>query len=231
MHCLIVDDDPLICDLLEHFAEETSYISSAVIVNDGIQAIKMVNEKPFDLVFLDLELPKMTGQEVLEQLPKDLPVIMITSRQDFALDSYNYHVKDYLLKPVKFARFYQAVKKVVDEKSAREGNQEKSQQEEIFIKDGHDIVKINTGEIKFIESESNYVKFHLESGRKIMSLLSMKKLEDAMPDSFVRIHRSFMINTHWIDKIETTAVLIGERSIPISASYRDGLINKLNLLN
>jgi two-component system LytT family response regulator len=229
MKCLIVDDDPVLCDLISHFVSKVDFLEFSVSCNSGTDALNLLSVEKFDLVFLDIEMPDMTGIEVLQNMKPNIPVIMTTSNKDFALESYNYNVVDYLIKPVNFARFFKAVQKVHEQIQSKKEAENKPGNEEIFLKDGHNLVKLNLHDILFIEAVSNYMSFKT-TGKTILSLISMKKLEESLPSNFVRTHRSYIVNINKIDKIEGGNLLIGEKYIPISSSYQEQLFQRLNLL-
>lgn len=234
MKCLIVDDDPLVCDMISHFASKVDFVEYTLQCQNGVDALNLLATQSFDLVFLDIEMPEISGMELLKNIKASIPVVVITSTPDFALESYNYHVVDYLLKPVGYARFYQAVQKVRQRwphtpKSEEGKPREKVLQDEIFIKDGHDFVKLRLKDVSYLEAMSNYVSFRTPA-KTYLSLTSMQRMEESLPDNFVRIHRSYMVNIHKIDKIEAGNVLIGDKYLPISGSYREKLLQKLNLL-
>ncbi|QHT69358.1 response regulator transcription factor [Rhodocytophaga rosea] len=227
MKCLIIDDDPLVCDMLSHFVSKVDFLEYSIQCQSGTDALNLLAVESFDLVFLDIDMPEVTGMELIKNINPSIPVIIITSSSEFALESYNYHVIDYLLKPVNYARFYKAVQKAYQIKKSKADS--KPGIEEIFIKDGHNLVKLNLKEVLYIEAVSNYVSFKTAT-KTYLSLMSMQKLEESLPDNFMRIHRSYMVNIQKIDKIEAGTLFIGDKPLPISNSYKDKLLQKLNLL-
>lgn len=229
MKCLIIDDDPLVCDMISHFVSKVDFLEYSIQCQNGSDALNLLTVETFDLVFLDMDMPEISGIDLLQNINPALPVIIITSSPDFALESYNYHVVDYLLKPVNYTRFYKAVQKAFLIKKGTNKTDAKPIQEEIFIKDGHNLVKLNLKEVLFIEAVSNYVSFKTTS-KAYLSLISMQKLEEGLPDKFIRIHRSYIVNINKIDKIEANTLFIGEKALPISNSYKEKLLQKLNLL-
>lgn len=233
MKCLIVDDDPLVCDMISHFISKVDFLEYSIHCQNGADALNLLAVESFDLVFLDIEMPDISGVELLSNIRETIPIIMITSTPEFALESYNYNVVDYLIKPVTYTRFYKAVQKVYQRReTALKTNQDRPKEsalEDIFIKDGHNFIKLTLSEVLYLESMSNYVAFKT-AAKTYLSLTSMQKLEDTMPDHFIRIHRSYMVNIRKIDRIETNAVLVGDKQLPISTSYKDKLLQKLNLL-
>lgn len=226
MNCLIVDDDPLICDLIEHFCSKTEEITSVLTTQSGFEAVNLIQTNSFDLVFLDFDLPDITGKDILNVLNKETKVIMITSKSEFAAESYNYdQIVDFLVKPIDFARFYKAVQKTVIQNPISNDNIER-----LFVKDGNKLVKVNLEEVHYFKSESNYISIAFK-GRKIMTLMTMKDLAEKVPDYFTRVHRSFIVNLNAIDAIERGNVIIDKQEIPISESYEKELLEKIKLLN
>ena len=226
MRCLIIDDDPVIRELVSDYIAKVDFLEFGIKVANAIDALNLLNIQAFELIFLDINMPEMSGVEFLDNIDASIPVIMITADKDFALDAYNYNVVDYLVKPISYSRFYQAVKKVQDHLAKKETT---TQNDEIFVKDGHDLVKLNLREVLYIEAVSNYVSFKTQT-KNVLSLLSMKKLEDNLPDYFVRIHRSYIVNIRKVDKVESNNLLIGSITLPVSSSYKQALLDKLNLM-
>ncbi|MEN7546847.1 LytTR family DNA-binding domain-containing protein [Rapidithrix thailandica] len=225
MKCLIVDDDPLIRDLLAQYLSEIEFIENWEIATNGMEALQLLENQAFDLLLLDLNLPKLSGRELLDSLDRPVSVVLITADEQFALQSYNYDVVDYLVKPLRFSRLFQALKKA-KERMAVTPTVDK---EVFFIKDGHELVKIHLSEVFYIESESNYVVFN-RGKKKNMALLSMKKLEAQLPENFVRIHRSYIVNLLKIEKIDHHAVWVNGKNLPISTTYKNQLLGRLKFL-
>lgn len=226
MNCLIVDDDPLICDLLEHFCSKIEAIQGVTVTNNGFESVNLINQNHFDLILLDFDLPDITGKDILELLPKDTVVIMITANKEFALDSYEYEqVADFLAKPIDFTRFFKGVQKVLKKEKDTPVKSEK-----LFIKDGTSLVKVDLAEVLFVKSAANYVELVLVD-RKIMTLMTLKEIEQKLPDRFQRIHRSYIVNVDKIDSISGGDVHIREEEISISESYEKDLLKKINLLS
>ena len=226
MTCLIVDDDPLICDLIEHFCGKIKEITSVTTTTSGFESINLINSTSFDIVFLDFNLPDITGKGILEIMSPNACVIMITSNKAFASDSYNYdQIVDFLVKPIDFPRFFKAYQKA---KSYISKSQEKDSR--LFIKDGNKLVKIELEAVKYFKSEANYISVVLED-KKILTLMALKDLQVKLPDYFQRVHRSYIVNLNKIDSINNNMVEMGEDYIPISQSYEKELLTKINLLN
>lgn len=219
LKCIIIDDDPLVTDLVMHFSEKCEDIEFCVSCNDAVEGLKLLSNSHFDLLFLDYNMPALSGKDLLEIKQDKSKVIMITSNKDFAVDSYRYDdVCDYLMKPISYEDFSTAIDRVVTRK-VNQSISEKSK-ESIMVKDGANWVPITFSTIKFIKSESNYCVFATPHG-KVMTLAKLKDLNTKLPDNFLRCHRSYIINTEFISQINLEEVKIGEQVIPISALYRD----------
>ena len=225
MSCLVIDDDPLICDLIQHFCSKVSQIDFCLAVGNALDGLNLLASQSFDLLFLDYNLPDMNGKFLLDRKPDDTPVVMITSEKDFAIESYNYaDIIDYIVKPISFDQFYRAVERVLASRndSVDVGHSAKS----IFVKDGNKFVQIYFEEISYIKSESNYVLFNLQK-KRITSLLSLKDLITKLPSNFIRIHRSYIVNMHKIDYISTDELSIDQKKLPIGLKYKEELMKKV----
>lgn len=226
MKCLIVDDDPLICDLIEHFCSKIDDITSVTTTTSGFECINLINRHVFDLIFLDFNLPDITGKDILEIIGANSAVIMITSNQAFGAESYNYnHIVDFLVKPVDFPRFFKAFQKAKNYVS-----KQKEKDSRLFIKDGNKLVKIELSEVIYFKSEANYISVVLQD-KKILTLMTLKDLESKLPEFFFRVHRSYIVNLNKIDFINNNVIEMGKDYIPVSQSYEKELLTKINLLN
>ncbi len=227
MQCLIIDDDPIICDLLKHFCAKIDQISAVTTTNSGFESINLINQNSFDIIFLDYHLPDVTGEEILPLIPPHTAVIIITSNEQFGAASYNYdQIVDFLVKPIDYARFAKGILKATKYLSQ---NLASVDQDPLFIKDGNRLVKISLPDVLYIKSAANYVQFVLQN-RKVMSLGTLKDLEQKLPDNFQRIHRSFIANIHKVDSIGTGHVMINGEELSVSERYEEPLLNKIKLL-
>jgi len=225
MHCLIVDDDPLICDLLSHFCSKVDFISSITVTGSGFESVNLLGQNTFDLVLLDYNLPDITGKEILRLIDDDTAVIMVTAHKDFAPESYEYEqVVDYLVKPFEFARFYQAVQKAKNYKSRPES------ENILFVKDGTRLIRVDLANVLLIKSAGNYAELHFDE-KKVLTLVTLKELEHKLPGFFQRVHRSCIVNVRKIDSIANGELIIKQHEVPISASYEKDLMKKISLLS
>ena len=235
MKCLVADDDPLVCATVEEFLSRIEGIEFCLQAHDGVTALNLISTGGFDAVFLDLQMPGLDGESLLRAMPKGIPVVVISASTEFGARSYDFDIADYLVKPLEFPRFFQAVKKV-RERMQREKPTEtpaapapSAEAEEIFIKDGTRIRRLDLKRLLFVKAESNYVDF-VTADQSVLTLMSMKKAEEMLPPDFIRIHRSYLVNKNQITRIEDGCVFVGKHKLPISQSYRDDLIARLKIV-
>ncbi len=236
MNCIIIDDDKLSTRIIADFVEKTDELTltgtyaSAV---DGINYLNGKNAEEIDILFLDIEMPEMTGIDLLKTLHVLPQVIIYSSQEKYALESYEYNVTDYLLKPVTYPRFLKAINKVKEKNEKREDVTKSST--EIFIKNNSSLVRVKYDDILWIEALENYVVVN-SFKEKYTIHFTMKAISDKMPsDQFVRVHRSFIVNIGKIKVIEDNSVVIktdtGSKVIPIGKSYKEKLMNDINLIS
>ncbi len=230
MKCLVVDDDPLVCETVESFLGRIDGVDFCLKAGDGVTALQLLSSGGIDAAFVDLQLPELDGASLLGALPRELPVVVISASDRFGAKSYDFNVADYLVKPLEFPRFYQAVQKVRERLAAAAKPAATGNDKEIFIKDGTRILKVPLDQLLFLKAESNYVEFVMPEST-VLSLISMKRLEEILPAAFIRIHRSFMVNRNHIAKVEDGCVFVGRHKLPVSQGYRDELVRKLQVIN
>jgi DNA-binding LytR/AlgR family response regulator len=236
MNCIIIDDDKLSIKIIEEFVDRTEGLHLAGSYSSAVEAINSLNQpdtEKLDLIFLDIEMPEMSGIEFLESLDIIPQVIIYSSQEKYALESYEYDVTDYLLKPVQFGRFIKAVNRARERFDKKESPVKEST--EIFIKNNGSLVRIKYDDILWIEALENYVVLNTFN-EKYTIHFTMKSIADKMPaERFMRIHRSFIVNFSKIKVIEDNSVVIktdsGTKVIPIGKSYRDKLMNDINLIS
>jgi len=227
LSCLVVDDDPIICDMISHFVSKIDALNSVIATHNGVDAINLITNQSFDVVFLDYDLPGMNGEDILQCLPKGVKVIMITSNAQFAPESYSYEVVDFIVKPIEFSRFFKAVQKLLP---TEETPTKSTTEEAIFVKDGNSFVRIEPSKLLYLKSDSNYVQFVTEN-KKILGLANLKDLEKKLPNQFLRVHRSYIVNLSKVDRIDHQDIEIGDTLIPISNSYKATVLSKLKTIS
>lgn len=223
INCLIVDDEQHAIDILKHYIGQTPFLQLAASTTNPIEALQLVNEQNIELIFLDIQMPELSGLDFIKAIQGRAAVILTTAYSEFALESYELDVVDYLLKPIRFPRFLQAVQKVAKENAepAAEAVSEEVEDDYIFVKTESKgkLLKINLADIDYIEGMKNYVAIHC-GDKKTLVYTSMKELEERLPHKgFLRVHKSFIIPIAKITGIEgnllrlknvTSEILIGE---------------------
>lgn len=230
MRCLVVDDDELSRSVIEDLINETDSLELIKSCEDAVEAFKVIKEEHIDLVFLDIEMPKMDGLEMLRTLSPLPQVILVTAHEKYAVESYEYDVTDFLHKPISLARFMKAVDKAYNR---FENNRASitSQDKTIFIKADSRLVQINTEDILYIEALGNYMRIYTTDDQKYTILSTMKDIISKLSsDDFVRVHRSFIVRLDKIKTIEDNYIVINGKQINIGKAYKDDLTQKLNLL-
>ncbi|MCX2678846.1 LytTR family DNA-binding domain-containing protein [Galbibacter sp. EGI 63066] len=226
MKCLIVDDDPLMCDLLEHFCSKVDAITHVITTTSGFESVNLINSSSFDLILLDFNLPDINGEEILKAIDPKSAVVMVTSNKDFASHSYEYdQIVDFLVKPIDFPRFFRGIQKAQDFV-----NRYREKDNRLFIKEGNKLVKVDLEKVLFFKSEANYISVVFKE-KKILTLMALKELEVKLPDFFQRVHRSYIVNLNKIESIDNNAITIGKMHLPVSQSHEKELYQKIKLLN
>ncbi len=232
INCIIIDDDVLSRRVVEEFVNRTDFLSLKYSFENAVEAIKrsdIFNEE-IDLIFLDIEMPEMDGIDFLNTLSNLPQVIIVSSKEKYAISAFDYDVTDYLLKPVTYGRFFKAVSKA---KQIHE-TKAKKKSGEIYVKKASALVRLKFEDILWVEALENYVIIAVFN-EKFTIHFTMKSIENQLPtDIFKRIHRSFIINIGKIDRIEDSSVVIksseGLKSIPIGKAYKDKFMKEINLM-
>lgn len=221
---IAIDDEPKAIEVIKFHASKIENLDLIVHFYNPKEAITFLRQNPVDLIFLDINMPNMSGLEMLEELKLKPNIIFTTAYSDFALESYSYNAVDYLLKPFEFDRFQMAVHKV-EERIAFQKNQNSF----FFVKDGFKNIKIQFNEIFFIKGSGNYLDIVLKEKVYSPRMTFMELVEKLPSSEFLRIHQSYIVNINTIDKIENNHVCIEKHEIPISTRYRELLFKRLNL--
>jgi two-component system, LytTR family, response regulator len=234
MTCLIVEDEPLARALMTQYVDKVPSLTLVKACANPLEAIEILRGTPIDVLFLDVQMPEITGITLLKVLQKKPYVILTTAYSEYALEGYELDVMDYLLKPITFERFLKAVEKATQRLTATPINAEEKSDNTaekpapthetispfIFVKDGTKLVKIKISDIMYVEGLKDYVTIYTPE-KKIVSLQRIKALEMQLPDNqFIRIHNSYIVNLEWIDAIHKERVQIGKNLLPISDTYR-----------
>jgi DNA-binding LytR/AlgR family response regulator len=227
MDCLIVDDEEMSRNVVKHFVEQTKSLNLVGICSDGFEATTILHKTDVDIIFLDIEMPGMTGYELIKSMTNPAEIILITAKKEHAVEAFEYRVTDYLLKPITYPRFLQAIGRVQENMAGVQG---RIKAKELYVRTDSKIVKVNFDEILYIEALADYIMI-ITSNNKYIVHSTMKGFQSRLPeDQFSRVHRSYIINRDKIETIENLFVVINKKFIPIGASYKDEFIENLNML-
>lgn len=236
LKCIAVDDEPLALDIIEDYISKVPFLELVKRTENAIEALQLVQAGGIDLVFLDIQMPDLTGIQFLKIANNKASYILTTAYSQYALESYDLNVSDYLLKPIAFDRFYKAVEKVHNQLKKNEeqvipvpapvvaapaATTAQPVQDFIFVKTEHKIQKIELDEILYIEGLKDYISIYTKAER-IITLQNMKKMEETLPPKqFIRVHKSYIIALDKIESIERSRITICGKIIPIGDTYRD----------
>ncbi len=236
LKCIAVDDEPLALDLVCKFVEQTAFLDLEGKFDNAIEALAYINQNAIDLVFLDIQMPDLSGMELARVLEgkansKKPKIIFTTAYNQFAIEGYKVDALDYLLKPFSYEEFLVAAGKAYQHYEKMNSiTPAANQPDYIFLKVEYQLVKINLSNITHIEAYKDYIKVHLtDKPNPVLSLTSLKNMEDMLPsDRFMRIHRSFIINLEHIHSISRNVVHIGNTHITVSENYKDTFLQFIN---
>lgn len=224
LRCMIVDDEPVARKILREFVEQVPFLEAAGEFENAIRAAAFLQEHTADLLFLDIEMPRLSGLDYLKQSAVQPLVILTTAFPEYALEGYELDIIDYLLKPIAFSRFLKAVQKAKEYLDRLQAPASPAEPSWLFVRSEKRIEKIELDQVLYIESTGNYVNIFTES-KKIMAYLTLKGLESQLPPhAFVKIHQSYLVSFSRINAIEGNQVRIGNKTLPISRSYRDAVM-------
>ena len=222
LNCIIIDDEPLAADLLASYAKKTLFLNLIGVFNSAVEGVKAIRENRVDLIFLDIQMPELSGLEFAKILPKETKIIFTTAFSQYAIDGYKANAIDYLMKPISYDDFLDASNRALDWFQTTHQAENASTDRFIFVKSEYKLVKIMFDDILYIEGVKDYVKIYLNNDHKpIMTLMNMKKIGESLPKpEFMRIHRSYIVHMKKIDGIDRFRVVIGDAVLPISDSYK-----------
>lgn len=226
MKCIAIDDEPLALELISGYIQKTPFLEFVAGFTNPFSAMNFLLKNPVDLVFIDINMPELSGIELLKALPVLPKIIFTTAYSEYGAESYEFNAVDYLLKPIKYDRFLRGVNKAFDLSSLKKEVTSVSANSEthshsVLIKSGSKTFKIAADDIFYIEAAGNYMLFYTQKG-KIMTLLPMSEILKMLPsNTFVRIHKSYIISLKHIEVIEKAIVIINKTRIPIGITYRE----------
>jgi DNA-binding LytR/AlgR family response regulator len=228
---MIVDDDEMSRLLISKFVEQTDFLNLTSVMDNSIEASNVLSDEKnndIDLIFLDIEMPEMSGMDLVKSLNNNYPVIFITSKKDYAIEAFEGNVLDYLVKPVEYPRFLKSATKAKEQRERELLYAEK--EDHIFVKADSRHVRIPYHDLYFVEALADYVIFNTVKGKYIVHH-TMKGIEKKLPISiFSRVHRSYIVNRDKINHLEDFNISISDKIIPVGASYKEGFLKRLNQL-
>jgi DNA-binding LytR/AlgR family response regulator len=231
LRCLVVDDEAPAHAILKNYISQIAALEFVAAAFNAIEATNLLHCEKIDLLFLDINMPRMTGLDMLQSLSRPPKVILTTAYSEFALESYEHGVVDYLLKPIAFPRFLKAVNRIVESVPQEIAESIAALPEEynpfFWVKTDKGHFRIAFSELIFVQSIGNYVRLTLRSGETHLVLQTAKDLENLLPDRFVRIHKTFLINLDFLTRVEGGRVFLDKTELPIGAMFRKDFLRKL----
>ena len=232
--CIIVDDEPVAREILEHHITQVEWLDLKDNCRNAMEAFKTINTQNIDLIFLDINMPEISGLSFARSINKNIKVIFTTAYREYAVDGFDLQAVDYLLKPISFERFIQAVEKYrnehVQSNIIMQPESTSEQSDFFFVRSDRKMTRVDFGEIMYIESLSDYVKIHLND-RIVVTRDTISNLENILPDNtYLRIHRSYIVALNKIKSFTNEVIEIGKHQLPISRSYKDQVMEALNQL-
>jgi two-component system LytT family response regulator len=222
LRCIAIDDEPIALDIIKAHVAKVPFLNLKSTFVNAFEALTFLKTEPVDLIFLDINMPDLTGLDFAQVVGNRSQVVFTTAYPEYAWQGFELSALDYLLKPIVFGRFMQATNKAYERLS---GDSKKSPF--VFVKDGYDWVRINLDELQYVESDGNYLTFQ-ETGKKALTRMTISEAIELLPtDQFMRVHKSYIVALDRIEKIERHQLTIGKVLVPLSVNYRDELLNRV----
>jgi two-component system LytT family response regulator len=232
VNCIIVDDEPIAREILQGFLEKIETVHVVANCKNAMEAFKAINSQPVDLIFLDINMPDISGLSFAKSMTRDIRVIFTTAYRDYAVDGFDLKAVDYLLKPISLERLLQAINKYFEESIARLPHQpdeiRAGKDDFMFVRSDRKMAKVSFNDIIYIESLSDYLKIHLEGPRVLVTRDTLSNMEALLPQKdFIRTHRSYLVSLKKIESYTSETIGIQKHEIPISRTYRDAVLERL----
>lgn len=229
--CIAVDDEPLALELMETYILQVPGLHLLRTFTDAVSAWSFIQKNPVDLLFLDIQMPDISGLQMAKSLEKRKPLVVFTTAfSKYAVEGFNVHAVDYLLKPFEFNRFKEAVDKAVEIKILSEKTPVQAEEKAVFVKSDYQNVRIPTKDIHFIEGFDDYIRIHVDTGKSIYTLMSLKSMLEKLPENeFIRVHRSYIVPINRIQRVFNQQIQLGNKDIPIGKSYIEAVRKTLQI--
>jgi len=232
IRCLAIDDEPLALKQIAEYINKTPFMELVGISESALQAIDTINSRQVDLLFVDINMPDLSGMDFVKTLENPPKVVFVTAYSEYALEGFRVDAMDYLLKPIGYNDFLKSANKVKSwfDSQHQKLEEVKSNKDFLFIKSEYKILRINFDDIKYIEGMNEYIRIHLINAKSMMTLLSMKAIEELLPsDRFMRVHRSYIVSLNKISVIERNRIIFDEKVyIPVSEQYKSKFQNYID---
>lgn len=231
INCIVVDDEPMAREILENHLEKIEAIEVLGSCKNAIEAFNLISTQNIDLIFLDINMPEISGLSFARSINKNCKIIFTTAYREYAVDGFDLQAVDYLLKPISFERLLQGVNKFLNENQSQQTSSNQTIKQEkndaVFVRSERKMIKIEFSEILFIESLADYIKIHLKD-KTVITRETISSIEAKLPQSdFIRVHRSFVVAINAIESFTHELVEIGKKQIPISRSYKEAVLRKM----
>jgi len=238
MNCIAVDDEPLALALIEDFSKKIPFLNFIKSCKNAFEAIDVIQKEKIDLIFLDINMPDVSGIELIKNIDNKPFVIFTTAYSEYAVEGFELNAVDYLVKPFLFERFFKAVNKAYELFNLKNKKQpikvvesNSTVQDFIFVKADYSSIKIFLKDILYLEGLKDYVKIHTVE-KKLLTLITMKKIEEKLPSSnFIRVHRSFIVALDKIESIQRNRIIINNVRIPVGNSYKEDFYKRIDEIN
>lgn len=222
--CIVIDDEPLARAGIKDYLKKVSFLELVGEFKNAIEARGFLEEHPVDLMFLDINMPKLNGLDFLRSLSEPPKVIFTTAYREYASESYELDGVDYLLKPIAFERFFKAVNKVFE---LFQVDSEPAAKDHFFVKVDGKIKRVLNEEVLYVEGMKDYVKIYRKDKPSIITLISLKQMERALPDTFMRVHRSFIVALSRVDEVEGNTLSVNGAEVPMASNLRTGVLERI----
>ena len=229
--CIIVDDEPVARDVLNNHLSKIKSVDVVGKCKNAIEAFNIINERKVDLIFLDINMPSISGLSFARSINKNIKIIFTTAYREYAVEGFDLQAVDYLLKPISFERLLQSIGKYIDENIGNSTIQQNEillpEKDHLFVRSDRKMMKICFDEILYLESIGDYVKIHL-AGKTVVTRETISGIESKLPQNeFLRTHRSFIVSSSRIDSFTSEYIDIGKKQVPVSRSYKDIVMKRL----
>lgn len=229
LKCIVVDDEPLAMDIIESYINKNPNVELIGKCSSALEAAQMLKHETPDILLLDIQMPEITGMEFAKTLDTSkVLVVFTTAYQEYAAEAFEINALDYLVKPIPYERFEAMCSKALEFVELKKDASEISNAPEsghIFVKSDQKMIKVNYGDIKYVEAFADYVKIYIQEGKRIVTLQTMKKMNELLPkNQFCRIHRSYIVNLSRINSYNGTEVNVGEKVIPIGKNFKQDFV-------